>query len=61
LAKVFFHRDVVNNELMACVAFGAWEGVNVLVVILTFFARHLQVSPDWVGEVGKFIGEFFLA
>ena len=46
---------------MACVALGAWEGVNVLIVILTFFARHLQVSPDWFGEVGKLIGELFLA
>ena len=46
---------------MACMALGTWEGVNVLVVILTFFARHLQLSPDGFGEVGKLIGELFLA
>ena len=42
-------------------AFGAGEGVNVLIVVLAVFTRHLQFSPDWFGEIRRLGGDFTLA
>jgi hypothetical protein len=59
MAKVFLNFDAVDRWLVACVTLGAGECVNILGVVITLFARHLEVSPDWFGKVRDFWGELF--
>ena len=42
-------------------AFGAGEGVNVLVVVRTCLAGHFQFSPDRFGEIRACRGGLVLA
>jgi hypothetical protein len=61
VAKVFLYHDVVVRWLVACVTLGAGEGINILGVVITLFARHLKVSPDWFGKAWDLFGELFFA
>ena len=59
-AKAFLHRYLFGSSLVTCVALGAREGVNILIVEVTFLARHLQFSPYRFGEAWG-CRELFLA
>jgi hypothetical protein len=59
MAKVFLNYDVVNRWLVACVTLGAGECVNILGVVITLFARHIEVSPYWFGKAWDLLGELF--
>ena len=60
MAKIFL-RQSSEFSSVARMAFGAGESVDVLIVVLAVFTRHLQFSPDRSGEIGRIDGHFTLA
>ena len=54
-------RQCPENSSVARMAFGAGEGVNVLIVVLAVLTRHFQFSPDRFGEIRSLCGDFMLA
>ena len=46
---------------MAGMTLRARKGVDILVVVLAFFTRHLHVSPDRLGKVRELFGDLLWA
>jgi hypothetical protein len=50
----------MNGRSVAGMAFGTRKGVDVLIVIVAFFTRHVLSSPDRFCDVGGLLGEWLL-
>ena len=60
MAKTILRQSTVC-WLVARMAFGAGESVNVLVVEVAILARHLLACPDRFCEIGKLLGKVVFA
>ena len=53
--------ELLLEQLVPSVTFGTREGVDILVVVVAFLARHLRITPDRLGKVRELFGDFLLA
>ena len=59
MAKVALIHAPLICWLVAGMALGAGEGVNILIVVVALLARHLQGSPDRFRKAWLLIGNLF--